>query len=237
MKRFLTSIILISIQFILYGQTQKVYPKNAVINDTSLVNFIGKLTNAIKNKDDEFLISSVDNDVYLFAGASGKSEFIKKWEPKNNKSNIWIYLPKLISLGGYFAKETADTSVFVFSYIDTVKINVERKTNGFYIDGIITDKDVPIYEAPSFNSKVLDTLSYDVVSIEIEPPYDADLPIFNLSNYSKEWKTEWIMISTMDETIKGYVFWDKIWSQYSLLLTLEKRKGIWKIIGLDGQMF
>jgi len=237
--KYLISIISILICFHLpaIGQTQKVYPRNEISKDSSLVDFVSKLKNAIDRKDKEFLIESIDSNIRLFSGVNGIKEFIRKFQPDSSNSYIWMYLNRLINLGGYFSNNNSDTLIFIFPYIHSVNPDVQPKSGGMWIPGVITEKNVLVYQERSSKSKIIDTLSYDIVSI-ITPPQYIENPLFYIPESAiKGWITEWVRISTLDETETGFVYWDKIWSPYAYSLYLNKIKGHWKIYCLTPEMF
>lgn len=95
----------------------------------------------------------------------------------------------------------------------------------------ITGENVNLREKPDASSKVVGKLSYDIAICD----YEKSTPSFSESqNNEKNYcgNKEWYYITTLDNSKKGYVFWDYIWSPGSYRMFFSNINGQWKIVSL-----
>jgi len=228
----LLSLLLLGSNISGHAQT-KAYPRNDLYKDSSLTNFICKLQYAIFKKDKAYLLSIVDPNIKLgFGGDDGKAAFERIWEPGKNDSPIWFTLSKLISLGGtysgFFLKDE-DKDGFVFPYVYSVEIT-DEKLDVFSVM-MVTGENVNVREKPDKTSKVVGKLSYDIVLADYNKSYPAfqDKKTEGLTYYGEK---EWYYITTQDQKISGYVYWDYVWSPVGYRLFFNKTGDEWRMTGL-----
>ncbi|TAE48932.1 MAG: SH3 domain-containing protein [Bacteroidetes bacterium] len=209
----------------LMGQI-KMPPRNEMHQDSSLTAFICKLQYAIYKKDTRFLLSVVDKNIKnSFGGSNGIEEFKSMWELDKPDSEVWFYLSKLISLGGTFGGD-APYSTFILPYV--FSMDLPNDTLDPFSVMVVTGEGVNVREKPDKSAKVLGQLSYEVVEVDYEKSYPSfqEEKIAHLSYYGTK---EWYYVTTLNQKLRGYVYWDYIWSPIDYRLFLEKKQGQWKI--------
>ena len=170
--------------------------------------FRDKLLMVIEQKDVAFLKKHVAPDI------KDNSEnrtidwirFSKEWNLNQNPStsNVWNVLRKVLLLGGRFDKEGVFTAPYTFTDFSASVYEFEA----------VIDQNVKIYEKPLLTSKVLGTISYEIVK------YGNFLKEQNLKN--------WTPIVT-SSGIKGYIQSNFLRSPLDYRASFKKINGEWKL--------
>lgn len=215
----------------LLGHPQaKILPQNEMYRDSSLTNFVCKLQYAIFKRDKGFLLSVVDQDIKnSFGGSDGIEEFKQMWDLDNPDSPIWFIMSKIISLGGKFSNyQFAETSPdrFVFPYVFALEL--PNESLDYFTVLAITGSRVNVREKPDLNSKVLGQLTYDLVNADYNKSVEA-VKDKRLQNLSYHGGYDWYHITTLDQKLSGYVYWEYAWSPVGYRMFLTKRNGNWTI--------
>ncbi|MBC8173437.1 MAG: SH3 domain-containing protein [Chitinophagales bacterium] len=149
--------------FLVSAQNVHIAPKNEVYKDSSLTDFICKLQYAFLKQDTTFLLQAIDENVYTtFDGVNGKREFVEVWNLKKENSDLWIYLSKIISLGGVFLDPQEPHYEFVFPYVFAADIPGEYD----YEACVITSKNVNVRKEPDSKSEIIGKVSYEMVLLD-----------------------------------------------------------------------
>lgn len=201
--------------------------------DADFIIFKSKLIQAINKKDSLTLSSLMDDTVFGLKDECGikgcsKADFFKYSFSTNDDSN-WLELSKIVRFGflrklkshPYGLTKMKEQVYQAPSYLD--KFDYEKNT-------AILGENVNIRELPSVDSKVIDKLSFEIVSCEC-----------GTSNMKKDSFTEsdgirWVKIRLKDGRT-GYVA-EKytsniIWRE----ITVIKINGEWKIKSISPTMF
>lgn len=203
-------IIILSICLFLFhlslpAQAEKLMP----VDESSLVKgftaFKIQLLNAIKNHDKEFIYSLLTPETLLTFGRHAPDEdvFRRMYKLDNNNDSFWSIMEKIIKLGGTW-DSPRDEMVFPYIFMrfphhyDVFKYSA------------ITGSGVNVRSSPDIHSKVIATLSYDIVKVT------QDLP------------PGWKKIETPEGKI-GYVSSDYIHSPVDHRAKFKKIGGVWKM--------
>ena len=232
MKKIFTLYLIVLLSQIAHSQP-RFMPRNEVYKDSSLTDFVCKLQYAIYKRDKNFLLSVLHKNVWnsVSADFSGVDEFQKIWKLDRPNSDLWLYLSKMISLGGVFVDWDMDgnsTASFVFPYV--ADISLSSGDADYYETIFVTGENVSIREKPDKSAKIVGKLSYDALNVYVEKSFPetdrvriAGLP---------EGEKEWYFVSTFDRKVTGYVYWDYCWRAVDYRMYLNKINGQWKIVCL-----
>ncbi len=139
----------------------KLYPVDAGQKDTSFFVFRDHLFGMIAQRDELGLLEHVAEDVISDAeGENTLAAFVEYWQLDTQKdsSELWLVLENTLEQGGTFSN---DNQQFIAPYsVSTFPENYEPE-----IFGAITGEGVRVREAPSLNSRILNTISYDIVQV------------------------------------------------------------------------
>lgn len=207
----------------------KVIPRDQSNIDKSLVSFITSLKEVCLKKDTSMLFEMLDTGIVTSYGAGlfGKKDFKEKWKLQNpENSDLWDRFMFVINLGGVF-DTINEKKFFIFPYalsfdwdLDSELDSTQKLSSPFNVF-ICIDKNIPVYEKPDTNSKVLNFLSYDIIV--------KDFDISQKQNEKDNYQINWNYILTLDKKIKGWILGESIYSSTGLEIQLEKQKGKWKI--------
>ncbi len=171
----------------------KLFPYDEALNDKSLIAFRQAIYNAVKEKDIDFLLSKVpDNISYSFGDDDGKKGFIRKWNLDNNPefTGLWEELGKCLELGGAFYD--GDKNAFFAPYVF-----LSEELDPFE-NGVVIGDNVRLREATGSSSKVVGSLSWDKFTL-VE--YEGDYEVEEINGES----FPWIPVKT-DNGEQGFVF-------------------------------
>lgn len=212
MKKILIILFLLMLQASGYSQNQKLLPRDESPKDPSLNEFVIQFKDAIRYKDKDFILNSLDKDfIYTFGYGAGIEEFIEMWNLNSPNSEIWTVLDKIVNLGGVIVKEN-DYEIGI-SYPYVFDLELENSDDYFSIM-VVTANKVAVKETPDNNAKTIAELSYDVIwtdySESFKPKYEAD---------------GWIYMKTLDGEISGYIENEYVYSPTDYRLLISKSDG------------
>ncbi|WP_246048738.1 SH3 domain-containing protein [Leptospira sarikeiensis] len=142
-------------------QEYTVLPTHESGKDKSFTEFKKKLDQAIQSKDIKFLEKIVDPDIkFSFGADSGKKGFWTEWKLDKNpeKSEIWTTLANTLRLGIVRDETNQFISPTIFSKFPD-KLDAFEYT---WASG----KNVNVREKPDVQSKIIDTISYQIVQLD-----------------------------------------------------------------------
>ncbi len=202
-------------------------PRNETDRDPSLMAFTTLLRKAIEQKDAEFLLSVVDQNVSgAIGGEGGLEEFIDVWQPHKPEGKLWPVLKHVVELGGVYLQDMADETgryQFVFPYVYDMDFEVDVD---YYSLGVITGKNVNLREKPDTRAPVLSQLSYNTIWYL----YDETIAGAAESGRNDAGDPEWYLVETYDRKYRGWVNWRYVYSPMGYRLFLYKNvDGNWKI--------
>ena len=146
--------------------------------DPSLVAFRDRLLTAVRAKDRDAVVGMADPNIRTsFGDAGGRADLARKLEDPE----MWRQLESILTLGGTFRGEGAQRSFWAPYVYSTFP----DSRDAFENVAVIAD-DVPFREKPSRDSRILATLSRDILEARIGE------------------RTEWIEVKTGDGQ-SGYV--------------------------------
>lgn len=190
------------------NKSPKLFPVDETEMNESFKLFKEKLITAIENKDSEFIINHLDENIFFsFGGESGIKEFNSYWDLENPNSLFWDEAKKILKLGGSFLTNSE-------SYLFSAPYVFANWNDDYdpYNNVAVIDSDVNLYESDDINSKVIDTLSYDIV----------------IYNFSSDFESDFRKIETYLGK-NGFVLAEKIRSPLDYRIGIEKIKEKWTI--------
>jgi len=163
------------------AQHRKLLPVDEAGQIPAFLQFRTALLQAINRRDARHLVGILDKDVKLsFGGDYGVRRFIEMWSPYSAQSAIWKELGDVLRLGGTFGYGSYPRDTFWAPYVFTSK-----GLDAFNGDAAIVDANVPMYAERSSTSRVISTLSYDIVKLG---PYDPNPLTEKIGEFSYAWK-------------------------------------------------
>jgi len=196
----------------------KEYPFDEGTQDADFVKFRMKLYQAVKEKDVDFILSILADDIsFDFSGGASKADFIKEWQldvaPKESK--IWKELAFCLELGGKW-NTYDDTKRFVAPYV----FMLESFEDAFS-EGVIVGDNVRLRAGASSTSEIIGSLSWDHYTLMDQDDFTEE-EIGGVSHY-------WMKIETLNGE-KGYVYGKYTRSPIDYRVAFEKQADAsWKI--------
>ena len=152
------------------ARTRRLYPVDEGVKDASFARFRRELRAAVKRRDTQFVLRILDPAIMnSFGGNCGVADFREQWHPERPRSELWPTLDEILSLGGSFSVgESA-------SCCDPNATGVVREFCAPYVfscfpddlEGYeymaITGRSVRLRQKPSLRSRVIGTLTYEIV--------------------------------------------------------------------------
>ncbi|MEM9918253.1 MAG: SH3 domain-containing protein [Bacteroidota bacterium] len=195
----------------------KLFPFDEAVRVSDLVDFRQQLYEATKRKNVEHLLQIIDPQIKCsFGGDSGKEDFVRMWQLDSlaAQSGIWQELEMVLSFGGAFIDP--DNKLFIAPYQSVIDDFSDP-----FSEGVIIGTDVRLREQPSTNSKVLDALSWDKVSIVYENNAKEET-IGSETHYWQKIKT------AKGQT--GYIWGKYLGYSAGYRAAFEKRGEQWKMV-------
>lgn len=213
MKKYIIFISLFFIGINSFGQ-EKLLPPNVEIEDLVLNKFISDLKEAVKNKDNKYIIGILSSNILTSHGGNGGvDEFKAHWNWASDDSPFWITMDKLLQLGG--GKYKGDR-FYKIPYVSSNWPNDEKYSVFEYM--AITGTNVNVRINPELKtSEVVGQFSYDIVKVD----YEKSIRYFD--------ETIWYYTESFDKKLKGFVFRDYIWSPVDYRVTFEFIDNEWKM--------
>src|SRR5437870_2710877 len=138
------------------------------------------------------------------------------WNPYSRQSAIWRDLGDVLRLGGTFGYGSYPRDTFWAPYVFTSK-----DLDAFSRDAAIVSANVQMHAEPSGASRVIATLSYDVVKLG---PYDPNPVTEKIGEFSYPWK----QIRLADQRT-GYVYGRYVRSPLDYRAAFNKIDAAWKL--------
>lgn len=225
MKAIVSLILSLVLSTLLYGQEKIALPRDETRNDASLSAFVRQLKKAIATKDEMWIKSVLDkNVVSTYGDEEGINTFMRYWSPENDSSGFWLFLDRVVKMGGVFLHDPADLTgryQFVFPYTYDIEIGIEDDS---YLMGVVTGENVNLRAAPFIDSEVIRQLSYHVIYFLFE-----DDEISSNVSLNELGEPEWYQVTTFDKAYRGWINWKYVYSLMGPRLFLFKDHGQWKI--------
>lgn len=227
MRQILSIVFLLSIN-ISIAQTRQFFPSNETIKDESLSVFIKKLKTAVQKKDTTFIYASLSPNIRnTFGGDENGSikEFKDFWKLEKSNTEFWYKIDRVLSMPGcYTSSFSNDKSDYSFPYVFCFQ---PKGNEDVFEMALITGKDVALRQNPSFNSKTLLNLEYNVVSFVFMPKSDGIITKGKNEVNDPEWYL--ITVQNGKKKLKGWVYYKYIYSPVSYRLILGKENDKWLI--------
>jgi hypothetical protein len=213
MKLYTSFLLIFLSASITFGQGKILRP-DIKIDHPVLEEFISELKNAVANKDKEYIISILSPDILnSFGGNGGVEEFRSYWNWSSDESPFWNTMNKLLKLGG---GKYQGLGQYIVPYVYTDWPD-DEKYDAFE-QMVITGTHVNVRDKPDLKvSKVVGQFNYNIVKVDLKrsfPPYD---------------NTIWYYVESLDGKLKGYVFWDYLWSPIGYRASFEFIDQEWKM--------
>lgn len=201
-----------------FGQERYVKPVDEASKDASFLAFRTKLIAAVKKKDAKYILAIVDKNIKnSFGGNDGIAEFKEAWDLEKANTNFWQVFSEVINNGGHFVKEgNSTTKTFWAPY----------SFNGFPEDldafehSVVFGSGVNLRQGPSTDSKVVASLSYNIVTVN-----RGDEVIHDHNGENQTWNG----VQTLGGK-KGFIRSDFLRSPIDHRAGFEKIKGQWKLV-------
>lgn len=207
------------------GSAQEKYlkPVDEAAKDPSFVEFRTNLIAAAERKDTKYVIAAMDPKIELsFGGHQGIADFKEMWKPDAKNSLFWNEFLTILKNGGSFGEDTGDNVSRFFApytyseYPDDPEVDLFR-------DGIVIGTDVNLREKPSTKSKVVGSLSHNIVKIDFQKSVLKKRPAgIDMDEYA------WYKIETFGGK-KGYVSGDYVRGGVDYRIGFEKKNGKWRM--------
>jgi len=203
---------------------EKLVPPNSEIQEPRLKEFLVNLEDAVYQKEKDFILNNLSPHVTnSFGGDGGIEEFKQYWNWEEDPSAFWKLATKLFELGGggYQGGDSYRIPYVSSDWPGHEKYNV-------FDHMAITGSHVNVRERPDRESKVMGQLTYDIVKVD----YEKSFPAFTgqrIEGVSYVGQKEWYHIESLDGEIRGFVYWDYIWSPIGYRLGLKLVDGEWEI--------
>lgn len=148
----------------------KLYPVDEGKKEPSFKAFREQLFAAIKKRDSNFILNSLDPNISVSFGVCGEGVkcFREYWQLNQpNNSQLWDTLSNVLALGGSF-ETSGGEKYFCAPY---VYANFPAKVNGEQLMGVheygaIIGHNVNLRLRPNLNAPIITSLSYDIVKID-----------------------------------------------------------------------
>lgn len=223
MKNFI--VLLFIAAFAVSGSAQEKYlkPVDDAAKDPSFLEFRTKLIAAAERKDTKYVIGVMDPKIHLsFGGHAGIADFKELWQPDMKGSLFWEELLGVLKNGGALGEETEEgNKTFYAPY--TFTNFPDYPDLDIFRDGAVIGTNVNLRNKPSLKSKVIGSLSYNIVMIDHgNSVMKKAVPGIDMRTY------EWYKVETLGGK-KGYVHADYVRGHVDYRIGFEKQKGKWKI--------
>ena len=203
----------------------KLMPVDKASSDDSFLQFRRQLLQAIANKDEAYIYSIIDSNIYLsFGNSSGLKTFKEKWFPEEKPSPFWPIMGVILRNGGSFRTESDNVKVFTAPYV----FSEWPSTLDAFQYSAVLGQNRPVYKSTDTTQGVAFRVSYDILkpdyanSVSSRKNPFADNPEF--SNFK-----DWIFVRSTEGQPLGYMKWDMIWSPVGYRALFKKKNGSWKL--------
>lgn len=201
----------------------KVLPIDESDRDPTLVQYLDRLSTAIRHREPERLVELVSIRVYNGPNIEGGvQKFAEHWQVDSIESEIWSVLDPILDLGGGFVRSEKGVQ-YCTPYVFTEFPN----SLDIYEHGAVLGDNISLMSEPSSSSSLVATLSYDVVKI----PDWGNVPDMNQTP-----DLFWVKALTLDGQ-EGFIRRSEVRSpsEYSACF-LQNNAGVWKLTSLFSQI-
>jgi len=205
------------------AQHERYVPKtDQASKDPSFKEFGDSLVKIVVSKDSESLMAILTQDIKLSVGGKkGIENFKKIWKPNEPKSRFWKELSTILINGGTFNTES-EQKIFCAPYLPTNIFTTFPEEPKIFTYHAIFGKDVKLREQPNLSSKIIASLSYNLVTTNS----------VKLKKYKKRGEENaWIKVKTVGG-LEGFVKARFVRCSVDYRACFEKRNGSWKITAL-----
>lgn len=195
-----------------------VQPFNEAVLDSSLYLFIGRLYKAVLQKDAQYLLGVVDDDIkFSFGAENGRQDFIRDWglRDKPDSSGIWPILKDVLEQGGGFSG--TDRKLFMAPYYF---VGWPDAYDAFD-HGVIAGTGVRLRDKPAMHARIVKTLAYDIVK------YEGNRTAEETRMNDESWP--WDEVETLDGQ-KGWVYGKYFRSPIGYRIGIQRSGSGWKIV-------
>ena len=149
------------------AQVAKLYPSDEAPRDPGLFLARARLLQAIAERDTTALLATVSPNIKnSFGGDGGIDEFRERWRLESPDSPLWSTLGRVLALGGGFFSDNTYMAPYVFS-------EFPKALDGFEYLAVV-GRGVRAREDPDLQSRVVATLSFDVIARDRSRPEAKD---------------------------------------------------------------
>lgn len=193
-------------------------PVDEAGKDVSFKTFRDKFLQAVRKRDQKYLLSVVDPKIKNgFGGMDGLANFKKQWKLSSQKSPLWDELEFILTHGGAFQRE-GKSNTFWVPYIYS---NFPQDLDAFEYSAI-SDEGVKLHATPFVASPTVAALSYNIVKVDYQNSVKSKL---NAEEYA------WLKVETLGGK-KGFVVEKFVRSPIGYRAAFEKKRGVWKMTAL-----
>jgi hypothetical protein len=201
---------------------QKLIPEIPWHDDRVLGKFIADLSYAAQNRDADFVLAVLSENVISSVSESdfGKEQFILNWDIRNRTSKFWSCLEKILKMGGTFFDDAHIDVVFPYAY----RLDLKKDDVDFLDILVITGSQVNVRASPAVDAENPGQLTHEVVM--------ADWGKSVLRDDETETECDpyiWYFVHTFDNRLAGYVHSDFVYSPLMPRMFLAKEGDEWKI--------
>jgi hypothetical protein len=184
--------------------------------DSSFKRFHTRLVAAVKRRDVKYVLGVLDPNIKVsFGGDGGIADFKKYWRLNRRDSKLWEELGAVLSGGGFMSRDGG-----------TVRFTAPFSFEGFpddldaFSNHVVFGKAVALREAPSTDSRVLERLSYNIVTLVGEKTVTVETGEHTVPT--------WYFVNTLGG-LSGYVSAKYIRSPIDYRAIFEKKDGKWRL--------
>ncbi len=199
----------------------KLYPVDEGPLDTTFFLYRADLLNAVRQRDVFGVLDHISADIKAgFGGEDKVAAFVETWQldTSPDSSDLWTTLERLLTLGGAFEENGRR---FVAPYV----FATWPDEYDAFTYAAITGTGVRVRSAPNLQSRILTTLSYDIVE---QAPVTENPAVSTIAGQTHPWVK---IISPGGE--EAYVFGQYLRSPLDFRAGFEKDKyGRWQMVFL-----
>jgi hypothetical protein len=191
------------------------YPPKVEISDYTLSKFLTELTLAIGKKDKDFILEHLAPHILnSFGGDGGVEEFKMYWSFNEETTKFWNVMEKILLIGGPSFDDSTDKNSYYLPFTFT---NWPERYDAFE-HYLVYGTNVNVRNKPSIdNSEVLGQLSYQIVKMS------------NPGGEMLSDNNDWVNVTTVDNSLSGFVYGKFLISPIGYRLGLIKTKNGWMI--------
>lgn len=194
----------------------KLYPVDEAPRDTAFFVFREQLKATLAQRDVFGLLDVVDKNIKVsFGGEEGVADFVTTWDLDSKAPDslrIWKLLSHVLAQGGTFSK---GGKAFYAPYVHSTWPDAYDS----YTYGVVAGSGVRMREGQSLNSRILKTVSYDIIKV-LEEGKAAEIggEVY-----------PWIKVEHLDGT-QGYIYGKFVGQPIGYRAGFEKGEKGWRMV-------